>query len=58
MPKTPSPLQIRRAQAEESAEQRDGEPEPSRSPGFMGFIDRVSAGTAGETRWLHVPTDI
>lgn len=58
MPKTPSPLEIQRTQAEEFAEQRDGEPEPSHSPGFIGFIDLVSTGTADETRWLHVDTDI
>lgn len=58
MPKTPSPLEIQDMQAEEFAEQRDEEPEPSHSLGFIGFIDQVSTGTAEETRWLHVDTDI
>lgn len=58
MPKTPSPLEMQRMQAEEFAEQCNGEPEPSHSPGFIDFIDQGSTGTADETHWLHVDTDI
>lgn len=58
MPKTPSAWEIQRVQAEEFAEECDGEPEPSHSPGFSGIADQISSVTADETDGLYVKTDI